>query len=199
MNSILLTDAKPTLIFNRILPREIVNKVTGDKLKILHAPADGFDSVKIEFTLPPRAAGAPLHYHLKFTEIFTVLNGRMEMKAGADKRILTPGEQIEVKPGTLHGFSNPHDEPLVFTSESLPAEEFEKFIRTMFGLANDGKTNQKGMPLNGLHLALALDFADLYFPFVPAWLQRTVRKTLRSVAQAVGAENELKKYFQETI
>lgn len=198
MNSISLANINSNIgnTYNH-LPREIFNKVTGDKLKIVPSTARG--SLKIEFTLPPNAKGAPLHYHLNFAETFEVFDGQLEMNVGKTKQILEPGDFVEIKPAVLHGFSNPFNESVTFVSEALPAEEFEKFIRTMFGLANDGKTNKDGMPTNFLHLVLALDFADLYFPFVPAWLQKTVRKTLRSVAQATGAEAELKKYFQETI
>lgn len=180
------------------LPREVFNKVTGDRMKILHSVANGFDSIKIEFTLPPKAIGAPLHYHLNFSETFEVLSGRLEMRVGSAKaqQTLQKGDFIEVKPGTLHSFSNPHNESVVFVSEALPAAEFEKFIRSMFGLANDGKTNKDGMPTNFLHLATVLDFADLYFPLVPAWMQKTVRKTLRNFAEMTGAETELEKYFQ---
>lgn len=198
MNGTYLIDINTNLIFHKVLSNEIVNRVTGDKLRFLPT-ANETDSVKIEFTLPPRAAGAPLHYHLKFTEIFTVLDGRLQMTVGATKQTLQPGETLEVKPGTVHGFSNPHDAPVTFTTENLPAAEFEKFIRTMFGLANDGKTHRSGMPINPLHLALALDFADLYFPLVPAWMQRVARKALRRLAAVTGAENELTKYFAANV
>jgi quercetin dioxygenase-like cupin family protein len=195
-NSTFLANTNFDNTFNA-LPREIFNKVTGDKLKIIPSTERG--SLSVEFTLPPNAKGAPPHYHLNFTETFEVLRGRFEMNIGKTKQILAPGDFVEIKPGTLHGFNNPFSESVTFVSVALPAAEFEKFIRTMFGLANDGKTNQDGMPTNFLHLFLALDFADLYFPFVPACLQRAVRKALRSVAKITGAENELKKYFQETV
>lgn len=179
------------------LPREIVNAVTGDQLKMIHAAADGYDAVKIQFTLPPHALGAPLHYHLNFVETFAVLDGQLEMSVGSAKnrQTVVPGTLIELPPGTLHSFRNPHSTPVTFVSEAKPTVEFEKFIRSMYGLANDGKTNQAGMPTNFLHLVLTLDFADLYFPVIPAWLQRTVRKTLVGFARSFGVEQTLSKYY----
>ena len=43
----------------------------------------------------------------------------------------------------------------------------------MFGLANDGKTNPKGMP-NPLRLAVIANnhFDDVRLPFPPAWVQK---------------------------
>ena len=180
------------------LPREVTNSVTGDSFKLIHSVADGFDSVKIQFTLPPKAKGAPLHYHLNFVETFEVISGNLEMCfGGVNKEIVKPGELITVSKGILHSFSNPHREAVTFVSEASPAVEFEKFIRAMYGLANDGKTNRDGMPKNFLHLALILDFADLYFPVVPGSLQKLVRKTLAVFAQKTGAENSLQKYYEK--
>ncbi len=179
------------------LPREITNSVTGDRLKMIHSVADGFDSVKIQFTLPPIAIGAPLHYHLNFVETFEVTSGKLEMCVGdaKSKQIVESGELVTVGKGTLHSFNNPHHERVVFVSEAQPAAEFEKFIRSMYGLATDGKTNKDGMPTNFLQLALILDYADLYFPQVPRVLQTFVRKTLADFARKIGAENGLKKYY----
>ncbi len=182
------------------LPREMTNAVTGDRLKLIHTLSDGYDSIKIQFTLPPHATGAPLHYHLNFVETFAVVEGQLEMSINStrNRQILAPGSLLEVPAGRLHGFSNPHDAPVTFVTEAQPAVEFEKFVRSMYGLANDGKTNAVGMPTNFLHLALTLDFADLYFPVVPAWLQRTVRKTLTALARVTGAEKELAQYHNTT-
>lgn len=178
------------------LPREVTNSVTGDKMSVIHSAADGFDSVKIKYTLPPNAKGAPLHYHLNFVETFEVVGGKLEMLVGGtkSKRTVSPGEYVSIPRGILHSFSNPNSEPAEFCTEVAPAEEFEKFIRSMYGLANDGATNADGMPKNLLHLALILDYADLHFPFVPGVLQIAVRKTLTAFARFVGAEKALLKY-----
>ncbi|MDX2032709.1 MAG: cupin domain-containing protein [Blastocatellia bacterium] len=179
------------------LPREIANAVTGDRMKLIHSAADGHATVRMQFTLPPHAMGAPLHYHLTFVESFDILDGRLQMTIGSERtrRRLAPGERIEVAPGTLHSFNNPHETPVTFVTEAAPAAEFEKFIRSMYGLANDGRTNRDGMPADFLHLALILDFADLYFPSVPAALQRVARKALGGFARSIGKERELSKYY----
>lgn len=197
-NNIDLPSADESANMIDALPREITNSVTGDKLHIIHSVADGFDSLKIEYTLPPQAIGAPLHYHLNFVETFEVTNGKLEMCVGGAnaKRIVKKGDFVSLEKGILHSFNNPHQESVTFVTEALPSVEFEKFIRGMYGLANDGKTNKDGMPKNFLHLALILDYADLYFPFVPGKLQTIVRKTLTGFARTMGAEKDLLKYFK---
>lgn len=178
------------------LPREIINKITGDKMTIIHTIADGFGSVKIRFTLPPKAVGAPLHFHLNFIETFEVTGGKLEMLIGGanSKRTVSPGEYVSIPQGILHSFNNPHNEPAEFITEVKSTAEFEKFIRSIYGLANDGATNGDGMPKNMLHLALILDYADFYFPYIPSVLQLAVRKTLTNFARVFGAEKTLLKY-----
>jgi len=54
-----------------------------------------------------------------------------------------------------------------------PALQFERLHETMFALANDGKTNRKGMP-SPFRLAVIANahFDDVRLPFPPVWLQR---------------------------
>ena len=53
-----------------------------------------------------------------------------------------------------------------------PALQFESLLETMFVLAEDGKTNRKGMP-NPLRLAVIAQahFDTVRLPQPPAWLQ----------------------------
>ena len=83
-----------------------------------------------------------------------------------------------------------------------PALGFESLLETMFALANDGKTNRKGMP-NPLRLAVIAKahFGTVRLPFPPAWVQRIglalgaplgsalgYRATYEPTGQAVEAE-----------
>lgn len=72
-----------------------------------------------------------------------------------------------------HRFWNAGETEAVFVTEVRPALQFERLLETMFALANDGKTNRKGMP-NPLRLAVIANahFDDVCLPFPPAWLQK---------------------------
>lgn len=195
-NQFYRTGATVGEMFNA-LPIEIYNPANRNRMRVVHSPATGARGVKFEFTLPPHDAGTPPHYHLKFDETFEVLDGELEMMTErlSNRQIVTPGTVISIPRGVLHNFRNASDKPVTFVSEALPAAEFERFIRIMFGLGADGKTHSSGMPKNFLEFAVALDFADLYLPFVPAWLQCSVRAGLRRIARASGAERRLEKYY----
>ena len=58
-----------------------------------------------------------------------------------------------VEPGTPHRFWNAGEDEVRFVCEVRPALQFESLLETMFALAEDGKTNRKGMP-NPLRLAV---------------------------------------------
>ena len=87
--------------------------------------------------------------------------------------MLGAGERLTVAAGTPHAFWNAGDDEAHFVCEVRPALQFEQLLETMFALANDGKTNRKGLP-NPLRLAVIANhhFEDVRLPFPPAWMQR---------------------------
>jgi hypothetical protein len=92
-----------------------------------------------------------------------------------------------VPPGTPHRFWNAGEEEAHFLCEVRPALQFEQLIETMFALAADGKTNDKGMP-NLLQLAVIADatFDTVRLPFPPAWVQRLGLSVLAPIGSLLG-------------
>jgi quercetin dioxygenase-like cupin family protein len=180
-------------------PEVIVNPVTGDRMTILHSSLQHGDQyTKIRFDLPPGAEGSPLHYHPGMGETFTVLQGCLEMEIGkkGNVRTLQAGEQVHVPPGVQHSFRNSSGQWAAFTTENRPAEGFEQFIRGMFGLAIEGKTNAKGMPTNLFHLALLLKKADIILVGPPPALQNLLVGALIKIGKWMNVEHALIKYWQ---
>ena len=97
----------------------------------------------------------------------------MAFKLDGEEIVAGPGETVVVPAGSSHKFWNAGETEAVFVTEVRPALQFERLLETMFALANDGKTNKKGMP-NPLRLAVIANehFDDLRLPFPPAFLQR---------------------------
>ena len=60
----------------------------------------------------------------------------------------------------------------MFRCKVSPALQFESLIETMFGLAQDGKTNRKGLPNPVRMAAIARAHREVIrLAGVPAWLQ----------------------------
>ena len=152
----------------------IENPVTGERLVFRQTSREtGGEAVVIETYVRPNGFVAAAHVHPWQTERFSVISGRLGMKAGRKKLRLGRGDVAVVEPGTPHKFWNAGEETAHFVCEIRPALQFESLIETMFSLAADGKTNRKGMP-NPLRLAVIANahFDTVRLPFPPAVLQR---------------------------
>jgi len=152
----------------------IHNPVTGERITFHQTSADtNGEAVVIECTVRPHGFVAATHVHPSQTERFNVIDGRLGMKVGRKKLLLERGDVAEVEPGTPHKFWNMGDDEVRFVCEVRPALQFESLLETMFALAEDGKTNRKGMP-NPLRLAVIAraHFDTVRLPQPPAWLQR---------------------------
>jgi quercetin dioxygenase-like cupin family protein len=150
------------------------NPVTGELLRFVKAAADsGGEYVVVEVVVEPNGAVAAAHVHPYQTETFEILEGEVTFRAGTETIVARAGETVRVEPGTAHKFWNDGDTDARFRCEIRPALQFESLIETMFALANDGKTNRKGMP-NPFRLAVIAKahFDVVRLPFPPAWLQK---------------------------
>ena len=121
----------------------------------------------------PSGAVAAAHVHPSQDERFQILRGTVGFKLDGQELMRRPGDRILVPAGTSHKFWNAGEDEAHFVCEIRPALQFEELIETMFALANDGKTNRKGMP-NLLRLAVIANahFDTVQLPFPPAWLQK---------------------------
>lgn len=150
------------------------NPVTGEVIRFVKAAADtGGEYVLVEVVVEPNGAVAAAHVHPYQTEIFEILEGEVTFRAGKETIVAKAGDTVRVDPGTTHRFWNAGETDARFRTEIRPALEFESLIETMFALANDGKTNRKGLP-NPLRLAVIANahFDDVRLPFPPAWMQK---------------------------
>ncbi len=152
----------------------IHNSITGETIRFIETAADSDgERVVIDVLVEPNGFVATAHQHPYQTEIFEVLEGEIVFKVGGETIVATAGTSVTVEPGTAHSFWNASETAARFRCVVSPALQFEALIETMFGLANDGKTNRKGLP-NPFRLAVIANhhFDDVRLPFPPAWLQK---------------------------
>ncbi|MBH8551209.1 cupin domain-containing protein [Nostocaceae cyanobacterium CENA357] len=176
---------------------QIENPVTGDRMTILCSTHDSNgEYVKFQFELPPGSQGSPLHYHDTITETFEVLSGSLEMQFGesGNIKVLRPGEILQVPPGLQHSFRNASEDWVTFISVVRPAGDFEHFLRSLYGLAINGKVNKEGAPTNLLQFALLIEKADTIVVGLPVFLQKLMIKVLATVARLLRVEKSLAKY-----
>jgi mannose-6-phosphate isomerase-like protein (cupin superfamily) len=159
----------------------IENSVTGERIVFRKTSREtNGAAVVIETFVQPNGFVAAAHVHPSQEERFEVLSGSVGFKIGRKQLVAGPGQRLTVPAGTPHKFWNAGDDVAHFVCEVRPALQFESLLETMFALAEDGKTNRKGMP-NPLRLAVIANahFDTVRLPFPPALVQR--------IALALGA------------
>ena len=171
--------------------RRIYNPVQDDAVTFLETSEESGGARSLgELEVAPGGKVTP-HYHLSYTERFTVIDGRLNVQLGDVHHVLGPGEDLTVPAGTLHAWSNASAERTVAQLELCPGQPgFETGLRVVYGLAADGKVLKNGLPRNPLHTALVLEWGEIRLPGAYAILERGMR-VLARVARLAGIDRKL--------
>lgn len=138
------------------------NPVTGERA-VIRAKAEAATGDRLIADLYIRPGGAVVgeHFHPNLEERFVVIRGRVGFSVNGKKSEASPGQSVIVPAGTPHDWWNAGPEEALVRVEISPGARFQAMVMNLFGLAQDGKTNRKGMP-NLLQLALiAREFSDV--------------------------------------
>jgi mannose-6-phosphate isomerase-like protein (cupin superfamily) len=166
----------------------IENPVSGEKITFKQTAADtGGELLSIELELSPDGAVPGMHVHPSQEERFEIVSGRMKFRKGMKTIVAEAGDVVTVEPGKAHKFTNVGDEPVVANVEVRPAGRMEELFETAVELAEEGRTNKKGMPK-------PLDFAvftkefrnEVVGAFPPVWVQRATLAPLVAIAERRG-------------
>jgi quercetin dioxygenase-like cupin family protein len=138
----------------------IENPINGERITWVEtAGSTSGELLAFDLQLRPGAAVAAEHRHVKQEERFTVRSGKIGLEIEGEVRELLPGDdEVSVAAGVPHRWWNRGENEALVRVELRPALDTETFFESFFGLARDGKTNDKGIP--GL-LQIAVAFRDL--------------------------------------
>ena len=165
------------------------NKVTGERAVVLRGDEDGQgQSFLVHLTVQPHGAVVGEHIHPHITERFQVISGRLGTRVDGVESTLVAGQEATVPIGSAHDWWNVGDDEAQVLVEISPADKrFELMIGNLFGLANAGKTNAKGMP-NPLQLAvIGQEFQDVIrFTRPPHAVQTAMFGLLGPVGRMLG-------------
>jgi mannose-6-phosphate isomerase-like protein (cupin superfamily) len=164
------------------------NPVTRERAVIIELPWQNEEGRAVaEMTALPGARVVGEHLHPAIHERFSVLEGELTVIRDGERSTLRTGETAEIEPGVWHDWFNRGSVDAVVRVEVTPGERFAHMIETLFGLAQAGHVNAKGMP-DPLQLALtAQEFSDvIVFRKPPPALQRIVFGALAPIARRRG-------------
>ena len=160
------------------------NPVSGQRLifrKTARDTAGELLEVESVYT-KPTPSRPPAHFHPRQEERFEVLSGNLIANVDGEERALAKVELLVIPPGTPHAMWAEESGTRV-NWQTLPALNTEAFFETLWGLAKDGKTNEKGVP-NLLRVALIAREYEAEFRLAsPPWV---VQRVLFGLLAPVG-------------
>ncbi|MGB8769985.1 MAG: hypothetical protein WCC92_10240 [Candidatus Korobacteraceae bacterium] len=172
----------------------IGNKQTGETLTMLVSEDENGGSRQLyQVRLPPRRPSPPLHYHLRFTETFSVIHGALDIYLGRKRRhmVLHPQESVTAEIRQIHTFGNDRDEWTTVTIDTRPAGGVVKAFRLAYGIANEGGGAEDGLPKNLLSRLIFIRTSEGFLPQIPLAIQKFVFVIAGFIAKITGHEKEL--------
>ena len=135
---------------------ELTHPGTGERIVWKRVAHDTHgDLVECDLFALPGGHPAAAHVHPHQQERFGVVAGSITLRVDGDVSTLEVGDWAEVPVGTPHTWWNDGSEDAHVLVQFSPALRTEMFFETFFGLAEDGKTNARGLP-NPLNMAVIL-------------------------------------------
>lgn len=166
---------------------EIHNPRTGQRMRFLDTDEPPGALLRIETVNPPTAVAEPEHVHPRQESSARVISGTLRFTVEGAERRLGPGDSITIPAGTPHFFLNDGAEDAVAIQEFRPALRTAELFTTLFGLAECGKIDARGMPSLLSLAALGPVFADEIRATSPPWpVQRVAFFLLGSIARLRG-------------
>jgi mannose-6-phosphate isomerase-like protein (cupin superfamily) len=175
----------------------ISNRETGERLTMLVSDEETVGARQFyQVSLPGRRPSPPLHYHLRFTETFSVIEGTLDVYLGHERRhvMLQPGESVTAQIRQLHTFANIRDQPAVIRVDTQPAGGVVSAFQVAYGVANDGGARTDGLPKNVLVRLIFIKTSEGFLPRVPVAIQTIVFNLATCIASLTGLQKRLAKY-----
>lgn len=135
------------------------------------------------------------HFHPEQHESFKVLEGMISVRQDGRESTYVAGEEFEIPRGVVHNMRNLSNQPVRVRWQVRPALQTQEFFETTFGLAEDGLTNEAGIP-NILQLAVWMrDYRTMFvLSEPPLVVQRVLFGGLAVLGKLLGYRSRYEKY-----
>jgi mannose-6-phosphate isomerase-like protein (cupin superfamily) len=173
------------------------NPVTGERVVVrVGTEESGGELLVADLYVRPGGAVAGEHVHARIEEWFTVQEGRIGFRLDGRESIARPNVRLHLPAGVAHDWWNAGEEEARVVVEVRPGARFEEMIKNLYGLAQDGKTDAKGMPNLLQAVLFAREFEDvLWFTKPPRPVQKVLFTALAPVARFLGYRGSYPEYL----
>jgi len=157
------------------MKKTIVNPIVKDEVTFERTSLESKGQLTVLSVKLMPNGGTPSHYHKNFSETFICTQGELTVYVKNKKAVLVGGQKYTIQKGVIHRFANESDMPVFFTTTIQPGSQgFEKSLYILYGLAQDNRTNDKGVPKSLLDLAVVSKISDMHQPGIWALLSPVV-------------------------
>jgi quercetin dioxygenase-like cupin family protein len=123
---------------------EIINPRTGQHMIFRQTGREtGGALLQIETINPPPGQPEPEHVHVLQESSAEVLAGTLHFSVRGDVHVVRAGEKFVIPPYTPHCFWNEGRGDARAIQEFRPVSRTDAFFESLFGMARDGKLNEK--------------------------------------------------------
>ncbi|MCC5908101.1 MAG: cupin domain-containing protein [Balneolaceae bacterium] len=176
------------------------NPITGECAGILVFPDDtNGEYMKAILISPGGASGPPQHFHPNYIEEFTIVEGEFIFDYNGKELVLKAGDQLSVQKNEVHTF-RPTDKYDIntFVVVVRPPGMLIELVKTLYGLAHEGKLNKKGEPgfLQAMALAKKLS-DDTVFTMPPPIIQKIMASVFAPIASWLGYHAIYPEYIED--
>ena len=166
----------------------IANPRTGQRMVFLKTGTETKgELVQIDTYNPPKGVAEPEHVHPFQESGAEVLSGSLRFRVVGEVRSVKAGELITIPANTPHNFWNDGEEEAHAVQWFRPALKIDSFFEMLFGLAQDGKLNEKGLPSLWQMAVSVPYFGDEIRLSSPPWaVQRAIFAVLAPIGRLLG-------------
>lgn len=167
------------------------NSVCGERVVIRTGNDEtGGQAIVWDLYLKPGGAVVGEHFNSGSNESFTLVDGSLGLRLDGKKQVMDePGMTATARPGMPHFFWNAGNrEARVLVEMRGRADRFEQMVfRQLFGLARDGRTDERGVPNFWQTAVTSREFWDTAtFTKPPVPVQKILFTAAAPIARLLG-------------
>jgi quercetin dioxygenase-like cupin family protein len=168
---------------NNILQLE--NRHTREILQMRRVhEADGQTVLAIDGSLPPRAAGPPLHVHFLQREEVQVKAGTLAARVGKEEILVKAGGTGVFPAGVAHAWWNAGEDLLELSGRAVPAGDLDRYLQAILAVLNASESGRPSLFYIAHVLWRHRETQALMLP--PPMIQRILFPVVLFVGRALG-------------
>jgi quercetin dioxygenase-like cupin family protein len=159
-------------------------QITASESVAIRESSEGM--LEVEGEWGPHGSSPPKHFHPVQDERFEVLEGRLQVRVDGERRVLGPGDSLQIPSGAVHQMWNADANPARAIWQTVPRGRTEEWFRAIDALHREGRVGRKGMPGPLAFGVLLTEYRDVFRLAGPDLVLRPALAVLGAIGRARG-------------